>query len=214
MPNIVVSAQSLRKGLPSLSTIAGIISVLLLGGCAPPPPATAPLSAAECYMSGIKYKKRGRIELSREQLQKAIQLDGNGEIAVQARLFMNTQLPRYKTSQEIEQRNAIGFNQLAHKDVAAARKTFEDLIKDFPNFEWSYLNLAIIELQEDKLDEAGSLLTKAVALNPNYLKAWATLAELKQRQQDIEGAAQCLKRCEQLEHGQTEALSAEQPKIN
>lgn len=183
------------------------VVVFLTSSCGekPPLPPAESLSATQFYMNGIKYKQRGRIELSRQQFEKAIALDGQGgDVASKCRVFIATQLPVASVSKEAEQRNAIGFNQLAHDDVAAATKTFQDLIADYPDFEWPYLSLAMISLRQDKLAEAAGLIEQAVKLNPNYLKAWSVLAQIKGKQQDKQGFAKCMQRCEQLERGELE----------
>lgn len=196
-----------RLNRAGMSLLTGSAAVFLVNSCSdnPPTPMAESLSAPQLYMTGIKYKQRGRIELSRQQFEKAIALDGQeGVLASKCRVFIATQLPVAKVSTEAEQRNAIGFNQLAHDEVAAATKTFQDLIADYPDFEWPYLSLAIIYLRQDKLADASALVEQAVKLNPNYLKAWAVLAQIREKQQDKQGGFQCRQRCQRLEKGELE----------
>ncbi len=190
--NIISSNQHLLN-------ITGFLAVLLLTGCGAEPQQSVLRSAEEYYRQGLQFKKQGRIELSRQQLKKAIESDHNGMVTSMAEFLMDTQLPKKEVSQEAEQRNAIGFNQLAKKDIPAAKKTFEDLTRDFPDFEWPYLNLAMIYLKEDKTPEATKLLYKAVEINPRYLKALSLLAKVKQAAGDSREAEDLRKKIHELQ---------------
>lgn len=174
-----------------------VVCVTLAACSSAPPPVQ--VSADDYYEQGLAYKKRGRIELARESLKKAIELDHVGMARKRAQHLLDTQLPREPVSQDAEQRNAIGFNQLAKHDVAAAKKTFEDLIHDCPNFEWPYLNLAMIHVQEEDDAAAVPLLEKAIEINPSYAKALWMLAKIKDQQGDATAARKYANKCRELE---------------
>lgn len=199
-PDPTNNNQAIKQSIQKALKIGAVGAILMLAGVKLAPK-EKPLAPAEYYAQGVQYKKRGRTELSREQLQKAIAA-GDAVISQKALVFMSTQLPRHPISQDAEQRNAIGFNQLAKHDYVAARKTFEDLTRDFPDFEWPYFNLGTMCLREHKLEQAGTYLEKAVEINPNYLKAWAALARQKFMSGNDAGGNECLQRCRDLAAGQ------------
>lgn len=72
-------------------------------------------------------------------------------------------------------------------------------MRDAPNFEWPYLNLAMLHMQSNEPDTAEELLNKALAINPNYLKAWSTLAKVKQMRHDEQGFKTCMEKLKSLE---------------
>lgn len=158
------------------------------------------MTAEDYYSNGLEQKKLGRIGESRKMLMKCIETDTDGNLARQARHFIITQLPRRAVTLEAEQRNIIGYNQLAKGDNVTARRTFEALIHDFPNFEWPYNNLARLEIAENKLNDAARLLEKVTDMNPYYGNAWYTLAEVRRAQNDVAGCKKCLARLTELQH--------------
>ncbi len=159
-------------------------------------------AALEQFKSGVKYQQSGRIELSRQALENAIELDPLGKVGNSARVVIRTKLPRYSVSAEAEQRNIVGFNQMNHGDISAAQKTFSSLINEFPQFEYPYGNLVYLYIQEKKLGEAKTLLRRVLQINPNYLNGWKYLAEVQRIEKDNVGYKQSIDRINALRLGQ------------
>ncbi|HEY9787471.1 MAG TPA: tetratricopeptide repeat protein [Candidatus Obscuribacterales bacterium] len=153
----------------------------------------------ELLIEAMSYKGAGRIELSRKTLMEVIARDRSGNAGALARRFLRSQLPKKPIPLEAEQRNIIGFNQAGSGDLNTARTTFTNLIRDFPEFEWPYANLALVSLKENKLDEAEQLLAKAVAINQDYANGWSHLARVKHLKGDLKGEQECLRRKEAID---------------
>lgn len=183
------------------SFMISIAAVLLLtSSCGTPKTASERARTADDYlMLGVNYKKSGRIEKSREALETAIKEGADSKTAHTARRFLKQQLPRSPVPIEAEQRNVIGFNQMRNGDKEMAIQTFSNLIKDFPEFEWPYCNLAAIYMKDKKLNEAEKLLERALEINPSYMNGWLYLRQVKLLKKDTEGASNCSKRIAALE---------------
>ncbi|MCC7527503.1 MAG: hypothetical protein IT342_03205 [Candidatus Melainabacteria bacterium] len=108
------------------------------------PPEEVPegLTADKYFELGTRYKDLGWIFQSKMALAKAIQLAGGTEVGLKARRFLDTKLPKNSVPAEATQRNVLGFNQMFSGNKGAAKKTFENLIAKFPDFEWPYSNLS------------------------------------------------------------------------
>lgn len=160
------------------------------------PPREVPegLSPAEYYQLGIQYKSMGWTEQARDALTLAFEEDSDSEVAMSARRFLRTKIPRYPVPLLAEQKNIEGFNQMAMGDAAAAKRTFEELIKDFPDFEWPYGNLSVLYMQEGEYRRAKDLLARALEINPDYINGWLHLAAAKGLERDFEGAKKCVER--------------------
>lgn len=183
------------------SVCVGLSASLVLYGCSRPVARPAQeMTPRDFLANGLRYKRMGRIAESRRMLKSCIESDPTGDVALEARHVLLTQLPRQLVSEEAEQRNIIGYNQLLKGDAKTARTTFEKLIHDFPNFEWPYNNLALLDLQEGRLDDAESLLVKVTTINPNYGNAWATLLNVRKARGDRRGVQQCVQRLIELQN--------------
>lgn len=135
-------------------------------------------------MQAQRYKQAGRIELCRASLLNAIKTDENSHAAKLAKEYLKFHLPKEPITLEAEQRNVIAYNQNKNGDIEAAKKTFSNLIKDYPNFEWPYANLATIYVKEHNLEEAERLLNKALSINPDYANARRLLEKLQSKKTD------------------------------
>ena len=81
--------------------------------------------------------------------------------------------------------NIQGYNT---KDKSKAKKIFENCIAKYPNFEWPYLNLGSIYLNQGNTAKAEELLTKTLSINPDSVEGLCLLAETKRREKDFAGA--------------------------
>lgn len=144
------------------------------------------ISAEELLMKGQRYKQAGRIELSRSCLLSAMKADENSHTAKLAKEYLKLNLPKEPIAIEAEQRNIIAHNQAKSGDIRAAKNTFANLIKDYPNFEWPYANLAALYAKEHDFEEAESLLKKALSINPDYANARGMLLKLENLKSDAQ----------------------------
>jgi tetratricopeptide (TPR) repeat protein len=160
------------------------------------PPREVPqgLSAPEYYRLAIEYKKMGWIEQARDSLNFAIEIGAESEIANAARQFLKTKIPKYPVPLLAEQRFIEGFNQMAMGDVDDAMETFEELVKDYPSFEWGYGQLSVLYLQEGEKEKAKDLLKVALEINPDYVNGWLHLARANGLASDFQAAKACVER--------------------
>jgi Tfp pilus assembly protein PilF len=165
------------------------------------PPQKVPdgLSTQQYYDLGIQYKHMGWTEQARDALNKAIAQGPSDDYSDKAKRYLQTKLPRQPVAREAEQRNIQGFNQMFGGDIKAAKQTFEELIAEYPNFEWPYSNLASIYLQEKRPQQAKELLDKALAINPYYVNAWRHLGEVHKLLGNLELATQCTSKIAELD---------------
>lgn len=171
------------------------------------PPRDVPegLSPKDYLSLGIKYKSLGWTEQARDAFTFAHEIDEAGDVGATARRYLKTKIPRYPVPLVAEQKNIQGFNLMAMGDTHAARKTFEELIKQFPDFEWPYGNLSVIYLEDGQTLEAKELLARALKINPNYVNGWLQLATAKGLEEDFDGAEECINRA--LESDPEDSLS-------
>lgn len=165
----------------------------------PPQQVPEDLSAQKYYELGIQYKQMGWTEQARDALTRAIAAEPDNEYAVKAKRYLMTKLPRQPVSRQAEERNIQGFNQMFGGDIKAAKQTFEELIAEYPNFEWPYSNLASIYLQEKRPEQAKILLDKALQINPSYVNALRHLGEVHKLLGNLELAAECTKKIADLD---------------
>jgi tetratricopeptide (TPR) repeat protein len=160
------------------------------------PPRDVPegLSAEEYLKLGKRYKEAGWMEQSRDALQFAIESDPEGETGLLAQRFLRTKLPRRPVPLVAERENICGFNQMFAGDLETARKTFESLIKTYPDFEWPYGNLGSLLIRQGEFERALEILDQALEINPHYVNAWLHRARAMAILSRFEGAQECLDR--------------------
>jgi tetratricopeptide (TPR) repeat protein len=166
-----------------------------------PPPRDVPqdLQPAEYYELGLKYKEVGWTEQARDALTLAMELDGDGEYGKKAQRFLRSKIPRYPVPLKAEQLNIEGYNQMFMKDENEARKTFELLIREYPDFEWPYGNLGSLLIRQGDLERAESLLQHALKINAYYINGWLHLTRVYGVQERFSEAYDCLSRVKAID---------------
>ena len=97
------------------------------------------------------------------------------------------------------QNNVLAFDQFYRGDIEGARRAFEALVREYPDFEWPYGNLGSLLIQVGDIDSARRVLDKAVSLNPYYTNAWLHLARLHAVTSDFDTAYECLDRVAEID---------------
>ncbi|HEY9712735.1 MAG TPA: tetratricopeptide repeat protein, partial [Chroococcales cyanobacterium] len=121
------------------------------------------------------------------------------EVAKAASLFLKTKIPKFPVPLLAEQRFIEGFNQMALGETAEAKQIFENLVQDYPDFEWGYGQLSILYLQEGLNERAKDLLETALSINPHYVNGWLHMATANGLEMDFERAKQCVERALQCD---------------
>jgi tetratricopeptide (TPR) repeat protein len=160
------------------------------------PPQDIPegLTAHEYYNLGLRYKEAGWTEKARDALQFAIDADPEGETGLLAQRFLRTKIPRRPVPMVAERENIAGYNQMFAQDWRAARQTFEELIRTYPDFEWPYGNLGALLIERGEIQRAIKILDEAVTINPYYVNAWLHRARAFALLSDFDEAQACLDR--------------------
>jgi tetratricopeptide (TPR) repeat protein len=151
------------------------------------------------YEQGVQLKAKGRPEEARAALSKAIELAPEGDIAIRAKRYIQTKLPKIPVAAQAVQQNIEGYNQWQSGNAQQAETTFLSLIQAYPQFEWPYGNLGRLLYERKQFDEAERYLKKALSLNDNYLNGWLHLKDLYQAKGDQAGVAQCAQKISELD---------------
>jgi tetratricopeptide (TPR) repeat protein len=173
------------------------------------PPREVPegLSPEEYFTLGKHYKAVGWTEQARDALQFAVEQGAETTAGEEAARFLRTKIPRFPVPLYAEQRNIEGFNQMNAGGVDAAKEIFEELIEEYPDFEWPYGNLSAILLQEGKTTEAIKLLDKALGINSYYVNGWLRMATARGLMMDFTGARECVDKALDADPNEVAALA-------
>lgn len=146
--------------------------------------------ARSLLYKAIEYKNNGWVERSREALMKATRIDPQGESGHSAAVFLTVAIPRNPVSELASYENIEGYNLMAAGKESEAIQKFQEMINQYPNFEWPYGNLASMYLDQGKLAQAKPLIDKALEINPCYLNGLRYKMQLLIQQKDQGGAQQ------------------------
>jgi Tfp pilus assembly protein PilF len=160
------------------------------------PPRDVPegLSASEYYKLAHEYKKMGWIEQARDAAILAIEQGNGSDTAMAARLFLKTKIPKFPVPLLAEQRFIDGFNHMAQGETLEAKRTFEELVKDYPDFEWAYGQLSVLYLQDGRNEKAKEMLKLALEINPDYVNGWLHMATANGLELNFDAAKICVER--------------------
>lgn len=177
-----------------------LVEVVNVASAEEPPPRVVPtdLTPREFYELGVHYKELGWTEQARDALVYAMEGDPDGEWGIKAKRFLQARLPRHPVPLMAEQRNITGYNLMMEGDLCGAKDAFEELIHEYPDFEWPYGNLGFLYLGEGNIKKSRTILQKALSLNPNYLNGWLHLARVNALSEDFSGAYECMSKAAEI----------------
>jgi Tfp pilus assembly protein PilF len=89
--------------------------------------------------------------------------------------------------------NMSGQQHLEDENITGAQLEYQNAIIADGNWEIPWNNLAMIALDEQDYDEADSLLTRAIEINPRYTEALYNMGTVRWEKDDLEGAELNLK---------------------
>jgi tetratricopeptide (TPR) repeat protein len=156
-------------------------------------------TAPEYIEAAKQYRTLGWCEQARDSLEKAIEIAREPATARMARQYLATRIPRQPVPHMAVQRNIQGHHQMVRGDLEAARKTFEALVVDYPDFEWPRGNLGLVYAQLGLIDKAEQVLSDVLDYNPDYLNAWLHLARLKAAKLEVREAQRYLDKALRLD---------------
>ncbi|MBX9687260.1 MAG: tetratricopeptide repeat protein [Candidatus Obscuribacterales bacterium] len=143
------------------------------------------LSSSEYYELGLQFRLAGWVGLARAALSRVVEMDGDSSLARKAAKVLRTQLPRMPVPAEAEQRNIEGYN-LMQSDPARAKAVFEDLMNQYPDFEWPFSNRAWLKLAEGDVAGAKSMAKYLLAVNPEHLRSISLMINIAFIEKDFD----------------------------
>jgi|AGTN01.2.fsa_nt_gi hypothetical protein len=135
-------------------------------------------TAGEYMSMADKYIKLGLPEPARKALQKVANEFKDSGYADTAKLKLKTRIPPKPVAPEAQRKFLNALRLCLTQKKTAGKEIYEELIRDYPDFDWPYVYLSCIVLKEGDLERATDLVNRAVKVNPNSLKGWATIARM------------------------------------
>ncbi len=151
------------------------------------------LEPSQYYELGLRYRLGGLVGLAREALTRVVNLAPGSAMAGKASLVLRGQLPRAPVPPAAEQRNIEGYN-LMSSNPAAAKEKFQALMREYPDFEWPFSNLAWMYFGEGKIEEAHGLAKYLLSVNPEHVRSLHLAMKIALKQKNFEEALGFIKR--------------------
>ncbi len=136
------------------------------------------LAVAEYLKMGARYEQIGFAEQARAALQKAVAQGGDTQAGKRAKIRLRTRIPKEKVSDDATHRYIDSLKLYLTQELIDAKAKLELLIREYPLFEWPYIQLGHILLTAGEVDRASDLASKVVRHNPNMIKGWLLLAAI------------------------------------
>lgn len=155
---------------------------------------TEPKTAEEFLQTAISYKSSGWCEKSKAACRKAMALGVGTSTAERAHAFMKGRLPVKEVTPAAEQMNISAYNLEASGRSEDAKKVWLQCIDQYPDFEWSYSNLAGAYSDENDTVAATKYYEAALNLNPYYVNALTGLASIKMSKNNDAAAKELVQR--------------------
>lgn len=160
------------------------------------PPDVVPddLTASQYLELGVWYQESKKFAQARESLKRTIELASDSADARRARRLLAESIPAIESDADvIDTFNSIHLT--AMTSPGRARKQYESLIAEHPDFEWPYRAIAEGHCRRTgDLEKAKSLLEEALRINPDYVAALVLMAETLLADMDYEKARDYLDR--------------------
>lgn len=169
------------------------------------------LTAEQYLKLGQEYIKIGWTEQARDALQLSLDIAGGEEDGIKtaesAIKLLRSKLPRFPVPLYAEQKNIEGWNLLSTGSTAEARRIFEELIDEYPDFEWPYGNLSVLFLQSGETEKAIDLLKAALSVNKFYVQGWLHMATARGLELNFDAARKCVNEALAIDPDEVAALA-------
>lgn len=136
------------------------------------------LSAAEYLKMGARYEQIGFAEQARKALLQAVKVSPDSPQAKRAKIRLTTRIPKERVSDDATRRYVDSLKLYLTQEIADAKTKLELLIREYPDFEWPYIQLGHILLQAGEVERAQDLAAKVTRQNQSMIKAWLMLATI------------------------------------
>lgn len=136
------------------------------------------LSQSDYLKMGARYEQLGFAEQARSALEKTISQGSDTIQGRRAKIRLRTRIPRDKVSDDATRRYVDALKLYITQEIVDAKAKLELLIREYPDFEWPYIQLGHILLTAGEVDRALDLAAKVVRQNPNMIKGWLMLSTI------------------------------------
>lgn len=136
------------------------------------------LSQSDYLKMGARYEQLGFAEQARSALEKTISQGSDTMQGKRAKIRLRTRIPRDKVSDDATRRYVDALKLYITQEIVDAKAKLELLIREYPDFEWPYIQLGHILLTAGEVDRALDLASKVVRQNPNMIKGWLMLSTI------------------------------------
>jgi tetratricopeptide (TPR) repeat protein len=136
---------------------------------------------------GKELRHQLKLALASREILTAEHLSPSPELRREAVNFMKTQMPR--TLKELSPMTR--YYSLAAEncdDPAMAAAFYEQAVRETPNYEWGYNELAIFYRQMKQYDTAVERANRAIAINPDFYNPYLTLGDIAIDQENYPAA--------------------------
>ena len=168
------------------------------------------LNKEEYFRLGNRYLALYWPEQAKDAFYKVLELDPHGVDGEIARRLIDTRLPKeptpyYAVKKFIEARRLSNLGQ--SKD---ANLVYQELMQDYPDFEWPIEQAAIYAIQSAEIDYAIDILKNLLKSNPSYVSAHEHLARAYAITGSILESQICLDKTSQLGYENEEVTNLRQ----
>lgn len=132
-------------------------------------------SQAQYILMARRYEVIGYGEQMRGALKKAVEVGGSD--TDKAKLWLRIRVPRMK----VPEKASFGYMNALRVRVSSSQdqscQQFEALVRDYPDFEWPYLQVARVLFFRGDVERAEDLVKKVLKINPDFFKAWLMITQ-------------------------------------
>ncbi len=125
-----------------------------------------------------RYEKIGLAEPTRRILKHIRTTFPDSRAAITASLRLKTRVPVHEIKQDAQRKYLHAVRDGLLTNRTASKDAYEELLREYPEFEWPYANLSCIVLKEGDLARATDLVNRAITINQASLRAWACMARI------------------------------------
>ena len=150
------------------------------------------------YFTARKAKINLQLETARAACDVAIRLDPASTWAEKCMRFKKIVLPSPEPSSSVLEKYRAG-RLLRLKRSKEAETALKECIKDCPDFEWPYGELAALLIDEKRFDEAEVYLNEVLKRKPEYVRGYLWLSQIYLHKGDLEKATTLVARARSLD---------------
>ena len=143
---------------------------------------------------GKAFRKALKFKMAYQELQKAEQLSQSPQLRLEIANFTKTQMPNSKGQDLSPMARYYGLAgrsaQTDDENLPKAASLFKKAVREDPQFEWGYNELAIIYMELKDYHQATAYAENAITQHAEFYNPYLTLGDIALDQQNFQGAVQ------------------------